>query len=265
MTLRYIDAHCHLQFPDYADDRDVVIARMAEEGVAGVVVGCDLASSEAAVLLTEKYEHLYAAVGQHPNHVEDWDAVRFEELAHRDRVVAIGECGLDYFRPEVLNAEVKHAQQELFRKHITLAAAFDKPLILHVRPSKGTVDAYHDVIEMLRDAKQEHPHVRGDVHFFVGGSSEADAFRALGFTVSYTAVITFAREYDEVIRHIPLESILVETDAPYVAPASRRGTRNDSLAVPEIVRRIAEVRGEENALVERQLLENASRLFGIKC
>ena len=88
MTLRYIDAHCHLQFPDYADDRDVVIARMAEEGVAGVVVGCDLASSEAAVLLTEKYEHLYAAVGQHPNHVEDWDAVRFEELAHLDVVVS---------------------------------------------------------------------------------------------------------------------------------------------------------------------------------
>jgi TatD DNase family protein len=126
------------------------------------------------------------------------------------------------------------------------------------------MDAYTDAIEILKEAKAEHPHLRGDIHFFVGGVEEAKAFIALGFTLSFTAVITFARDYDEVIRSVPLTSILAETDAPYVAPASRRGERNDPLAVIDVVNKIASIRGEDPELVRTTLLANTKRLFSLE-
>jgi TatD DNase family protein len=105
------------------------------------------------------------------------------------------------------------------------------------------MDAYHDAVEILKEAKSQLPNLRGDMHFFAGGLAEAQAFIALGFTLSFTAVITFARGYDEVIKSVPLTSILAETDSPYVAPASRRGKRNDPLVVPEVMAKIAESSG----------------------
>ena len=124
------------------------------------------------------------------------------------------------------------------------------------------MDAYTDLIEILKEVKVAHGKaVRGDVHFFVGGITEAEALIALGFTISFTAVSTFARDYDKVIRTIPLTSILSETDAPYVAPASRRGERNDPLAVVDVVAKIAEIRGEPLEDVRETLLANAKRLF----
>lgn len=264
MMPRYIDAHCHVQFDQYDADRDALVALMRERAVAGVVVGCDASSSEGAVRLALAHEHLYASVGQHPNHDEVFDEVRMRALLAHPRVVAVGECGLDYYRPTEVNDGVKAAQKELFKKHIALAALFDKPLIIHARPSKGTQDAYHDLIEILREAKETSPNLRGDIHFFVGGVVEADALIALGFTLSFTAVITFARDYDEVIKHVPLESMLSETDAPYVAPASRRGQRNDPLAVEEVVAQIARIRGEDAEEVRRALVANAARMFGLE-
>ncbi len=264
MNVKYIDAHCHLQFEQYAQDDATLIERMREEGVAGIVVGVDFESSQKAIALAEKFEHLFASVGLHPNRVDEpFDEAAYRALAAHPKVVAIGECGLDYFRPVELTDEVKQKQKEILQKHIELAAAVNKPLILHPRPSKGTMDTYHDLIEILGEAKIVHPNLRGDAHFFVGGIAEADALRALGFTVSFTAVITFARDYDEVIRAVPLASILSETDAPYVAPASRRGKRNDPLAVVEVVSKIAEVRGEDIETVRAALLANAKRLFAL--
>lgn len=263
MTVRYIDAHCHIQFDQYTEDQSELIERMRDEGVVGIVVGCDTVSSQKAVALAEKHDHLYASVGLHPNHTDElFDTTLYRELAGHSRVVAIGECGLDYFRPTEAN-EVKEKQKELFKQHLALATELDKPLIIHTRPSKGTMDAYHDALEILREAKAVYPKLRGDIHFFVGGLKEAEAFIALGFTLSFTAVITFARDYDEVIRAIPLSSILSETDAPYVAPFSRRGTRNDPLAIIDVVQKIAEIRNEDIEIVRAALVANSKRLYGV--
>lgn len=265
MNLKYADVHCHIQFDQYREDDAVLVARMREEGVAGIVVGVDWHSSEKAVALSEAYEHLFAAVGLHPNRVqeEDFDTSVYEGLAAHQKVVAIGECGLDYFRPSDATDAVKDAQKKVLLAHIEIAAKLDKPLIIHARPTKGTQDAYQDLIEVLTTAKAEHPHLRGDIHFFVGGVTEAAALTALGFTLSFTAVITFARDYDDVIKSVPLASILSETDAPYVAPVSRRGERNDPLAVIDVVRQIAQIRGEDEERVRATLLQNAVRMFKI--
>ena len=184
MNVRYVDAHCHVQFEQYAQDDAALIERMREEGVAGIVVGVDLESSQKAVALAEKYEHLFASVGLHPNRADEpFDEAAYRALAAHPKVVAIGECGLDYFRPVEVNDEVKNKQKELLQKHIKLAAEADKPLIIHARPSKGTMDAYQDLIEILKKAKTTHQNLRGDIHFFVGGVPEAEAFIELGFTV----------------------------------------------------------------------------------
>ena len=270
--MKYVDAHCHIQFEQYAHDDEEVIMQMRENRIAAIVVGVDLASSKKAVALAEKHEHLFASVGLHPNRVaqESFSEKEMRALAENKKVVAIGECGLDYFRPREVNEEVKQAQKDVLQKHIELAAALDKPLIIHARPSfakategRPSYDAYQDLIEILKEAKITHPNLRGDIHFFVGGIREAEAFIALDFTVSFTAVITFARDYDAIIRAVPLASMLSETDAPYVAPISRRGKRNDPLAVIDVVATIAEIRGEDPETVRQTLLANARRLFSL--
>ncbi len=260
-----MDVHCHIQFDQYVSDDAVVIDRMRQEGVTGIVVGCDLDSSRKAVALVEKYEHLYASVGLHPNHAgqESFDEAAYRTLAAHPKVVAIGECGLDFYRPAEVTDAVKDTQKEIFKKHLMLAGELGKPLIIHARPSKGTQDAYQDLIEILKEAKVHYPSLRGDIHFFVGDLKEAEAFIVLDFTISFTAVITFARDYDAVIKSVPLTSILSETDAPYLAPASRRGQRNDPLAVQEVVAKIAEIRGEDLETVRAALLANARRMFGM--
>lgn len=275
MNLRYVDAHCHIQFDQFSVDQEELIAQMREKGVAGIVVGVDAESSQKAVALAEKYEHLFASVGLHPNRVNDeqYDISSYRTLAAHPKVVAIGECGLDYFRPAEVNDAVKNKQKEVLKQHIALAAELNKPLIIHSRPSKGSQhpvgypaagDAYRDLISVLQKTKIEFPNLRGDVHFFVGGIAEAQALIMLGFTISFTAVITFARDYDAVIRAVPLASILSETDSPYVPPTNRaRGSRNDPLAVEDIVAKIAEIRGEDPETVRATLLANAERMFAL--
>lgn len=243
-----------MQFDDYAEDSVELIERMRVEGVAGIVVGVDYESSKKAVELAEKHEHLFASVGLHPNRVaeEPFDEEALRSLAVHPKVVAIGECGLDYFRTKT----EKGAQWDALRMHRALANELDKPLIIHSRPSKGTQDAYTDLIRILKETGG-----RGDIHFFVGGASEAEQLIALSFTVSFTAVITFTNDYNGVIKALPLTSILSETDAPYVAPVTRRGKRNDPLAVIEVVNQIALIRGEDREATRQALLANAQRLF----
>jgi TatD DNase family protein len=261
--MKYFDAHCHIQFEAYHGDRDAVVESMRTSHIGGVVVGTDYATSQAAVVYVEQHKDLYAAIGLHPNHVQDetFAIDAYRALAEHPKVVAIGECGLDNYRPK--DSQVSRPlQMELFRKHVELAYAVDKPLMIHGRPTKDTMDAYEDLIQMLSSYKEVYgDRLRGDIHFFVGTSEIAAQFVALGFTLSFTAVITFARDYDEVIRSLPLTSILTETDAPYLAPASRRGQRNDPLAIPEIVAKIAEIRGEDEEVVREAILANAKRLF----
>lgn len=262
--MRYFDAHAHIQFDPYDADRDALVAKMKEREVGSIIVGVDLESSKAAIETSRLSDTFYASVGLHPNYTEEeFDLTAYAELAKDPKVVAIGECGLDYFRPES-PADVKEKQKSRFRAHIELAVSVDKPLIIHARPSKGTMDAYTDLISILKEKKKVYgDSLRGDIHFFVGGVTEATELVSLGFTVSYTAVITFTHDYDEVIRSIPLDFLLTETDAPYVAPASRRGTRNDPLAVEEVVSALARIRGEDEERLRQAMVQNACRVFGI--
>jgi TatD DNase family protein len=265
--MKYFDAHCHIQFDAYDADREVVLSRMSEAEVGGLVVGVDLPSSEAALSLVRGAEgaSLYAAAGLHPNDVEQgFDSVAFAALVKNPLVRAVGECGLDYYRPAELSDVVKKRQKDIFEEHIQLAVKNEKPLMIHSRPSKGSQDAYYDTLEMLRSKKAEYgDRLRGNMHFFVGGVEEAREFVAIDFTMSYTAVITFTHDYDEVIQAIPLNHLLTETDSPYVAPAPNRGKRNEPLAVREVVRAMARIRNENEEAVRTSVLQNATRLFRI--
>ncbi len=262
--MKYFDAHCHVQFDAYDADRDAVLASMEEAGIGGLLVGTDRTTSKAAVDLADG-ETLFATIGLHPNDKpqEGYDDEVFRALARAPHVVAIGECGLDYFRPENPEAE-KERQKKSFAAQIALAAELDKPLMLHVRPSKGTMDAYEDALTMLSEAKAIHgERVRGNSHFHTGNVEVSKRLVELGFTASFTAVVIFARDYDETVRSLPLTHILSETDAPYVAPPPNRGKRNDPLAIPAIVAAIAKTRGEDEEMVREALLENARRVFSL--
>ncbi|MBP9816917.1 MAG: TatD family hydrolase [Candidatus Pacebacteria bacterium] len=254
--MKYFDAHCHIQFPQYDEDRAELLASMQEAEVGGLIVGTDSTLSKGAVELADG-KTLFAAVGLHPNDKpkEGYDDGYYRKLAEDPNVVAIGECGLDYFRPEEPENE-KARQKEVFDKHIQLALDTDKPLMIHARPSKGSMDAYLDAIDMLKGKN-----VRGNMHFYVGDVETTQKFLELGFTFSFTAVLTFTHDYDEVVKYLPLENILSETDAPYVAPAPNRGKRNDPLAVREVVKAVASIRGEDEEVVREALLGNAIRAF----
>ncbi len=254
--MKYFDAHCHIQFPQYDEDRAELLAAMEATEVGGLIVGTDSTFSKGAVDLANGTT-LFAAVGLHPNDKpgEGYDDAYYRKLAEDPNVVAIGECGLDYFRPEEPENE-KARQKEVFDKHIQLALDTDKPLMIHARPSKGSMDAYLDAIDMLKGKN-----VRGNMHFYVGDVETTKKFLELGFTFSFTAVLTFTHDYDEVVKYLPLENILSETDAPYVAPAPNRGKRNDPLAVREVVKAVASIREEAEEAVRETLLGNAVRAF----
>ncbi len=269
--MKYIDIHCHINFPAYDTDRAEVVARAQQAGVGMIVVGNDLASSEQAIALAEQHEGIWAIVGLHPTDAKaGFDAVAFEKMAVHPKVVGIGECGLDYFHVDSdTNSLNKEFQEKVFRDHITLAEKVKKPLMLHVRSGKNGVenpaeDAYKDAIAILREAQESGAYTQGgDVHFFAGSLEHARQFIDLGFSLSFTGVVTFAKEYQELVKNIPLERIMSETDAPFVSPAPHRGQRNEPSYVIEIVKKIAAIRGEDEEKVSGQLLQNARTLFKI--
>lgn len=263
--MNYFDAHSHIQFPQYDEDREELIVSMQEEGVGSIVVGVDSSSSRKAVELAQQHSNLWASVGLHPNDTpeEAFDKELFLELLQNPKVVAIGECGLDNFRPEDLESE-KARQREVFEEHIHLAGQTGKPLMIHARPSKGTQDAYRDAIDILKSAKREYGDtLTGDMHFFVGGIDEAREFIDLDFTLSYTGVLTFTHDYDDVVRFAPLSHLLSETDSPYAAPAPNRGKRNDPRAARAVVEAIASIRNEDSETVRVNILQNVERVFKI--
>lgn len=277
MTPRYFDAHGHPNFAAFDRDRGEAIKRALDAGVFVTAVGTQADTSRQAVMLAEKYpEGVYAAVGLHPIHTAKsfhdekelgeggreftsrGEAFRYEvyrDLALHKKVVAIGECGLDYYRSDPAS-EAK--QKEAFAALVALANEVRKPLMLHVRSGSGR-SAYREALEILSSSAQ----VGGDFHFFAGSWEEAKAILDRGFMLSFTGVLTFAREYDDIVRNAPLDRIMAETDAPYVAPVPFRGARNEPLHVRETVRKIAEIRGEEFELVRARLLENARSFFGL--
>jgi len=261
MTLKFFDIHSHIQMKEFDHDRDAVLSRMESEGVGAIVVGVDLKSSGQAIAFAEKHDFLWATVGLHPhdNLKEMFDAGAYHELAKHPKVVAIGECGMDYSRTHAPEALVR--QNDIFKKQIELALKEDKPLMLHIRDKPGRIDAYDDVVKILNEYKGTE--LRGNVHFFAGDWRIAQNFFDLGFTISFTGVITFANQYDEVIKNAPLKNILSETDCPFVAPMPYRGKRNEPVYVKEVVKRIAEIRGEPLEHIAETLLSNAKRVFSI--
>ncbi|HEX8946802.1 MAG TPA: TatD family hydrolase [Candidatus Paceibacterota bacterium] len=262
MEFQYFDAHSHVQDKDFDKDREDILDALAWMKIGTVAVGTDLASSEAAVALAQRRDPVFAAVGQHPTDTDEaFDETAFARLAREPRVVAVGECGLDYFRTDDV-AAARAKQVPLFEAQIALAAAVKKPLMIHARPSRGTMDAYREILDMLTSAKREYGDaLTANLHFFAGGLDEARAFLGLGFTLSFTAVLTFARDYDEVVRFAPLDRILAETDAPYVAPAPNRGRRNDPRAVQAVVAALAGIRAEEEEVVRQATVENTIRIL----
>lgn len=247
----YFDTHSHLNFPQYDRDRAEVLARMEEYDIATVIVGTDAVTSKEAIALAETNERLFASIGVHPADDDNaqFDQALFENMVSNKKVVAIGEVGLDYF-----HSNDKERQKRLFIAQTEFAVKHDVPLIIHCR------EAYEDVLGILEGYRGR---VRGNVHFFAGSIEIADRVLDLGFNISFPGVITFTREYDEVVRYIPADRIMAETDSPYVAPVPHRGERNEPLYVRYVYQKIAEIRGEEEGKMREILTENALRFFRI--
>lgn len=255
---RYFDAHSHLNFQDYGKDFTEVMDRLRETDTWTITVGTDYEMSKSAVEIAEKNEGIYACIGVHPvdNPTRVFEKDKFSELAKSSKVVAIGECGMDFFH--ALKRDDYERQKKLFLDQINFAVEFDLPLMIHAR------NAYEEILEILEPLKQKHGEkLRGNIHFFAGSREVALRFIKIGFTISFTGVITFVRDYDDVIQNIPLESILSETDAPFVAPVPYRGKRNEPSYVSEVVKKIADIREEPYDKVEKSLISNAFKVFNI--
>lgn len=249
------DSHVHVNFENFDDDRDAVIKRCLSDDIWMVNVGSDGVNSQKAVAIAHQYEQgVYASVGMHPNDSdasEDFSVI--EDMVGDAKVVAIGETGLDYFRIADDEARIKERQQKLFMKHIALAKKTGKPIIVHAR------DSFKDTHALLKQAGD----VRGVMHFFCGTADEARAYCDLGFYISFSGVITFTRDYDDAVRAVPLERILVETDAPFVAPIPFRGKRNEPRYVEYAARKVAELKGISFEEVAEQTTKNARELLRI--
>lgn len=261
--MKTIDTHSHFNLNQFDADRDEAILRMEEAGVGTICVGVDEETSAKAVELAAKHEGIWACVGQHPTEWhQEFSTDSFLSLVQQGKVVAIGECGLDYYRDR--EWEHKAEQQKLFETQIALAKETNLPLMLHIRPMQGTMDAYEDALLILEVWKKEWSEMRGTAHFFVGTKEIADRFLNLGFYISFSGVITIFPEYEEIVRHVPLEKILPETDAPFAAPLPYRGKRNEPAYVVEVVKKIAEIKGISLEETEKRLLENVKKLFKLE-
>jgi len=278
-----IDTHCHIQFTAFDSNRDEVLARCRERGVIMNLVGTQRDTSEAAVRMASEHDIIYATVGLHPIHeyevpvVEEsttftsrgevFDPVYYRELASHPKVIAIGETGLDkYHIPDTVSEdEVLAVQRQIFRAHYDLASELGLPLVLHVR------DAHDEMIALLSSIKTETRQlVPGVVHCFTGTHAHARAYLDLGFYLGFTGIITFPpKKTDptpqlELIRTIqdcPLDRILVETDAPFLAPQAYRGKTAEPWMVEEVIKKIAEIREMSVDDVMRIVEENSRRLF----
>ncbi len=283
--MNYIDIHSHLNIKPLSENIEEVVSRMREKGVSTITVGVDYETSKKELETAEKYPDviLGVCVGQHPTDSdEEFDIEKFREMTKNSKVVAIGETGLDYYRVQMSNnqfpiSNVKDRQKEIFKKHIELAMELNKPLMIHARPSKGTMDAYEEVLEILEsyyNLKPATSNLVGNFHFFVGDVEIAKRILALGFTVSFDGPITFARDYDEVIKFLPLESIMAETDAPFAMPEPYRTDNGfraappnrmvcESWMVEEVYKKIAEIKDMDPEAVRIQILKNAQNFFKI--
>ena len=274
--MRFFDTHTHVNFNAFRNDWQETIERALKDNIWLVNVGSQSTTSKRAVEIAENYEKgVYAAIGLHPSHSEEqeFNEDYYLELAKNEKVVAIGECGLDYyienskfknqnekFQFKIQNYEnFKELQQEVFLKHIKLADKIKKPLIIHCR------DAHNDLINILTINRELLIDNRaGIMHFFTGTLEQAQRYIDLGFYISFSGVITFTDAYDDIVKNLPLDRILIETDAPYVTPTSYRGKRNESSYVIEVAKKIAEIKEISLEEVAEKTAQNARIVFNIK-
>lgn len=268
MEYAFFDIHSHIHGEEFDSTREALLQSCVDNSVGTFTVGTDYVESERAVQCALQYENVFATVGIHPvDKIEDFDYDKLKNIAMNRKVVAVGECGLDYYWPAAdnwKNGEVfeKNRQKALFENQINLAIELNLPLMIHGRPTKGSMDAYEDIIEVLKTCKREHGEkVRGNVHFFAGNVLIAKEFWGLGFTTSFTGVITFTHDYDEVIKNAPLEMLMAETDSPYATPVPHRGKVNTPLLVRCVYEKIAELKNIPLEGLQKQFDENRKRVF----
>jgi len=281
--MQYIDTHAHLNLSAFDSDRAEVISRCVKEQVTVINVGTKESTSELAVQIAEQYQNQYAVIGLHPiqttpeYHSQDeigegskpfqskgevFNADLYRNLAQSEKVVGIGECGFDFFRCDPNTYAV---QEEQFIAQIKLANELNLPLMIHTRDAQGNQvssnpngrSAYDDVYEVLK----QYATVPFNIHFYAGTYTQAKRFFDLGGTISFTGVITFAKDYEEVIKAAPLDLIHAETDCPYVAPKPHRGNRCEPWMMKEVVGKIAQLKELEEEAVRQQLWKNAFELY----
>jgi TatD DNase family protein len=251
-----IDSHAHLEMKEFDHDREKVVERARQAGVDFVItVGTNLALSRKAVELAERHENIYATVGIHPHDVVNTDNKTFDtliELAHRKKVVAYGEIGLDFFR----NISPQEKQLDLFGRQLELANELKLPVIIHDR------EAHEQTLKLVKASS-----IRcGVFHCFSGDYNMAKQCIDLGFYISVPGVVTFdkAKTIQDVVRHVPLSSILLETDAPYLAPVPHRGKRNEPSFIIHTAKKVAELKGVSLEEVAQATTQNAKSLFHIE-
>lgn len=255
--MQLVDTHCHIQFPDYPLDADQVLSSAAKEGVTrAIIVGCSLPDSQAAVEFVGNRDNVWASIGLHPHeggrYGHDHHALQqFRDLVAKNKVVAIGETGLDYYYEH----SSKEDQQKLFKFQLDMAAEFDKPLIFHVR------NAFEDFWPIFDNYKN----LKGVVHSFTSGLKDLEQILSRGLMVGLNGIMTFTKKEEQLVaaKSIPLENLLLETDAPFLTPVPFRGKICEPKYVRTVGEFLAELRGESLEKLAEVTTNNAKRLFGI--
>ena len=253
-----VDSHCHLDYPDFADELDEVVARAGEAGVGSMLTICTRISAFADVrAIAGRFDNVTCSVGVHPHEAaaeseQGTTTDRLVALAADPKVVGIGETGLDYYYEH----SPREAQRALFRVHIAAARESGLPLIVHTREADG------DTVDILKEEMSSGP-FKGVIHCFSTGPEVAEAALKMGFYISFSGIVTFnrAEALREIAKSVPLERLLVETDAPYLAPVPRRGKRNEPAYVAHTAARLAEVLGLEAEELARATTANFHALF----
>lgn len=252
-----IDSHAHLDDERFDEDRDKIIKDLTKDGISLVInPGADIASSVKAISLSEKYDNIYAAVGVHPHEVEDMDndtLLVLKSLAQKEKVVAIGEIGLDYY----YDNSPRDLQKKWFREQIRLAKKIKLPIIVHDR------DAHKDTFDIIKEEYDDT--LRGVLHCYSGSLEMAKEYIKMGFYISFAGPVTFkkAKVPKEVAKEIPLENLLVETDSPYLTPEPKRGKRNEPSNVRYVAAMISQLKSVDFEKVANYTSKNAKELFSI--
>jgi len=277
MPYDLIDTHCHLAFNAFDDSWKEVVSRAREKRIAMIAVGAARETSEKSIQIAAASTGVYAAIGLHPTHVEDEDFfVQGEsasgageawcaKLATHPSVVAIGECGIDHYRiDQERRDEILAKQEVLLQAHVQIAQEHALPLILHTRD--GQTESHGQAYSHLYRLLKEYGYYNGVLHCFGGSWDEARQFLDLGFFISFTGIVTFknaTEELKEVVRKVPQDRFMLETDSPYLAPQAYRGKTNEPAYVSLVARTVAQIRGEDYTTVAAYTTQNAVRFFGI--